>query len=141
MKFALPMTREILRCWQLTKNLDLFRLVNLSGLLNDRYKQYHLFMQLDFELIAYKAAKASGAKRVILFGSHARGEATANSDVDLLLVFKDGTNLMQAGLAAYQALFPPSCGFDILPMSETDFNNGETLIARVAAKEGKVLYA
>jgi uncharacterized protein len=98
-------------------------------------------MQLDFQLIAKKAAAANGAKRVILFGSHARGEATENSDVDLLLILEDGTNLMQAGLAAYQAMFPPSCGFDILPITETDFNNGETLIARIAAREGKVLYA
>lgn len=103
--------------------------------------QYNFNMELDLHSIAYKAAKASGAKQVILFGSHARGEATPSSDVDLLLVFQDGTNLMQAGLVAYQALFPPTCGFDILPISETDFKNGETLIARIVAREGKVLYA
>jgi predicted nucleotidyltransferase len=98
-------------------------------------------MQLDFQEIAKRAAAASGAKRVILFGSHARGEATLESDVDLMLVLEDGTNLMQAGLAAYRALFPPPCGFDILPISESDFNNGETLISRIVAREGKVLYA
>ncbi len=98
-------------------------------------------MSFDFQAIAQKAARASGAKQVILFGSHARGEATTGSDIDLLLVFQDGTNLMQAGLVAYQALFPPECGFDILPISESDYRNGETLIARIAAREGKVLYA
>ena len=91
--------------------------------------------------IAKKAALASGAKQVVLFGSHARGEATASSDVDLLFIFADGTNLLQAGLAAYKALFPPVYSFDILPINETDFANGETLIARIAAREGRVLYA
>ncbi len=98
-------------------------------------------MKPDFAKIAQKAALASGAKQVILFGSHARGQAVPESDVDLLLVFPDGTNLMQAGLKAYQALFPPECGFDILPISESDYLSGATLLARVVAREGQVLYA
>lgn len=77
---------------------------------------------------------------MILFGSRARGDARANSDVDLLLVVADDRDLTQAGLAAHRAIFPPQVGFDILPMRETDFLSGETLLARVARREGVVLY-
>ena len=92
---------------------------------------------LDLHDIAARAAAASGAKRVILFGSRARGDARADSDVDLLLVVADDRDLTQA---AHRALFPPQVGFDILPMRETDFLSGETLLARVARREGVVLY-
>lgn len=96
---------------------------------------------LDLHDIAARAATASGAKRVILFGSRARGDARTDSDVDLLLVMADDRDLTQAGLAAHRALFPPQVGFDILPICETEFLNGETLLARVARREGVVLYA
>ena len=77
---------------------------------------------------------------MILFGSRARGDVRDDSDVDLLLVVADDRDLTQAGLAAHRALFPPQVGFDILPMRETDFLSGETLLARVARREGVVLY-
>ena len=96
---------------------------------------------LDLHDIAARAARASGAKRVILFGSRARGDAREDSDVDLLLVVADECDLTQAGLAAHRALFPPKVGFDILPIREADFLSGETLLARVARREGVVLYA
>jgi uncharacterized protein len=96
---------------------------------------------LDLRDIAARAARASGAKRVILFGSRARGDARGDSDVDLLLVVSDDCDLMEAGLAAYRALFPPRVGFDILPIHEGDFLSGATLLGRVAQREGVVLYA
>ena len=96
---------------------------------------------LDLHDIAARAAAASGAKRVILFGSRARGDAREDSDVDLLLVVADECDLTQAGLAAHRALFPPKIGFDILPIFESDFLSGETLLARVVHREGVVLYA
>ena len=74
---------------------------------------------------------------MILFGSRARGDVRDDSDVDLLLVVADDRDLTQA---APRALFPPQVGFDILPMRETDFLSGETLLARVARREGVVLY-
>lgn len=95
---------------------------------------------LDLHEIAARAAEASGAKRVILFGSRARGDAREDSDVDLLLVLPDGADWIQAGLAAYKAV-PTGVSFDILTLPETVFERGETLFARVVAREGRVLYA
>jgi uncharacterized protein len=96
---------------------------------------------LNLQDIAARAARASGAKQVILFGSRARGEARDDSDVDLLLVLEDDADLTEAGLAAHKAVFPPRVGFDFLPMHETDFEQGASLIARVAQREGVLLYA
>ena len=95
---------------------------------------------LDLHDIAARAAAASGAKRVILFGSRARGDAREDSDVDLLLVLPDGADWMQAGLAAYRTV-PATVAFDILTLPESVFERGETLFARIVALEGQVLYA
>ena len=76
---------------------------------------------------------------MILFGSRARGDARNDSNVDLLLIVADDRDLTRAGLAAHRALFPPQVGFDILPTCETEFLNGETLLAQVARREGVVL--
>jgi uncharacterized protein len=96
---------------------------------------------LNLQDIAARAARASGAKRVILFGSRARGDHRLDSDVDMLLVLDDNADLFKSGLAAYEAMFPPQIGFDILPIRESDYINGSTLLARVAQREGVVLYA
>ncbi len=47
-----------------------------------------------------RAGLAAGAKLVLVFGSVARGEALVGSDLDLLLVLDDDTNLLEAGLKA-----------------------------------------
>ena len=83
---------------------------------------------------------ASGAKQVILFGSTARGEATHDSDLDFLLVLENDADGMKAGLAALEVV-PEEIPFDIIPMTERTFQNGSSLLARIVAREGTVLYA
>jgi len=39
----------------------------------------------DIKRTAHQLGKKAHAERVILFGSHARGDAGANSDVDLMV--------------------------------------------------------
>ncbi len=96
--------------------------------------------KLDLREIAARAAIASGATQVILFGSRARGDAREDSDVDLLLVLPDEADWMQAGLAAYRTV-PANIPFDILTLPESVYARGETLFARIVALEGRVLYA
>lgn len=41
-----------------------------------------------------KIAASHGARNLRLFGSHARGEATSNSDIDLLINLEPGRSLL-----------------------------------------------
>ena len=69
-------------------------------------------------------------RRAILFGSHARGTARAESDVDVAIILSDmpdgliDTTLAMTGLA-FDVLL--ETGFDIqpVPMAEDDFNHPE----------------
>jgi uncharacterized protein len=98
--------------------------------------------------IAEISARASGAKKVILFGSVARGEAHAGSDLDLLLVMADnefGKTLfeqIEATRKASEALFDAGyrMPMDLLPMRFRDYLTGRSIIARVAQREGIVLF-
>jgi uncharacterized protein len=98
--------------------------------------------------IAEISARASGAQKVILFGSVARGEAHADSDLDLLLVMADhefGKTLfeqIEATRKASEALFDAGyrMPMDLLPMRFSDHLTGRSIIARVAQREGIVLF-
>jgi predicted nucleotidyltransferase len=90
--------------------------------------------------LARDAAEASGAVQVILFGSSARGDVRENSDVDLLLVLPDETQLTKAMTQAQRALFPRPISLDLVPMHLSHWRKGASVLARTVAKEGIVLY-
>ena len=82
-------------------------------------------------------------ERVILFGSHARGEAGPDSDIDLLVVMpvKGSRREMaiEIGVALHDIRFPK----DIIVTTPEEFEWRKDIpgtIERPAAKEGKVLY-
>ena len=85
-------------------------------------------------------------EKIILFGSHARGTATVDSDIDIVVISKDfrGKNIferaritMEAEVATIRKFMVP---FDIITMTPEEFKKGTSLIADYA-KKGKVLYA
>jgi predicted nucleotidyltransferase len=94
----------------------------------------------DLREVARVVANATNALEVRLFGSVARGETSSESDVDLLLVLPDDADLLQASARAQQALYPSVLDADIVPMRVSHFRNGESVLARVIAREGIVLY-
>ena len=82
--------------------------------------------------------------RVILFGSHARGDAGPDSDVDLLVVMAvDGLKREKAieiGVALHDIHVPK----DIIVTTPEDFEWRKKTIGTIeypAVNEGKVLYA
>ncbi|MFI5400135.1 MAG: nucleotidyltransferase domain-containing protein [SAR324 cluster bacterium] len=83
-------------------------------------------------------------ERVILFGSHARGTAGPDSDVDLLVVMPvQGSNRDQAVkiLSTLQRVDMP---MDLIVTTPEDFAWRKDIagtIERPADREGKVLYA
>jgi predicted nucleotidyltransferase len=82
-------------------------------------------------------------ERIILFGSHARGAAGSDSDVDLLVVMSvEGSRREKAveiGVALHDIRVPK----DIIVTTPEDFEWRKEIVGtieRPAAREGKVLY-
>jgi predicted nucleotidyltransferase len=83
-------------------------------------------------------------ERIILFGSHARGQAGPDSDVDLLVVMPMDGCKRDKRLEIRRALRDVSLPIDILVTSPEDFAWRKEIVGTIewpAAKEGKVLYA
>jgi predicted nucleotidyltransferase len=91
--------------------------------------------------IARRAGLVSGAKLVLVFGSVARGEALPGSDLDLLLVMEDETNLLEAGLKAQREFSPRRFPMDFVTLHESDFLDPLNGLSLEAKRDGLVLYA
>lgn len=63
--------------------------------------------------------RALPLRRVLLFGSHARGEARPDSDVDLCLVADGATEQVEAGTRLYASLWGiwPRPGLTLVPIT------------------------
>ncbi|MGH2534034.1 MAG: nucleotidyltransferase domain-containing protein [Thermomicrobiales bacterium] len=83
--------------------------------------------------------------RIYVFGSQPRGEATADSDIDLLLVVpRSEEPSYRLAQAAYRAAVPYTCSLDILVMSNEEFDRRRRAVSSLPAmimREGRVLYA
>lgn len=94
-----------------------------------------------------RIAAAIRPERIILFGSHARGEATATSDVDLLVVtaeeYGPHHSRRQAMARLWRLLADVPVSKDIVLFSQAEVAQWRTaknhLVAR-ALDEGEVLY-
>ena len=82
-------------------------------------------------------------RRVILFGSHARGEAGPDSDYDLMVIVDDDTPVDRLSAeAAYEARRTFHRAVDILPCRERVFQERKGIIGSLAnavSNEGVVV--
>jgi predicted nucleotidyltransferase len=83
-------------------------------------------------------------EQIILFGSHARGAAGPDSDIDLLVVMAVEGSAYERGLEISLALPDIPVAVDVIVTTPEDFAWRKDVVGTIecpAAREGKVLYA
>jgi predicted nucleotidyltransferase len=83
-------------------------------------------------------------ERIILFGSHARGDTGPDSDIDLLVVMKSDGSVRDQRLAILGALHDIPIPVDVIVSTPEDFAWRKDIVGTIewpATREGKVLYA
>jgi predicted nucleotidyltransferase len=83
-------------------------------------------------------------EKIILFGSHAHGEAGPDSDVDLLVVMPVQGSVVDKRLEIRAALHGIPVPLDVVVTSPDEFAWRKDVVGTIewpAAREGKVLYS
>jgi predicted nucleotidyltransferase len=81
--------------------------------------------------------------RIILFGSAARGAMGPDSDLDLLVVVRDGVHRRRTAQAIYQSLRGMGIAKDVVVVTESDvrqFGKNPSLVIYPALTQGRELY-
>ena len=95
------------------------------------------------KVMADRIARDYDPVKIILFGSHARGEAGPESDIDLLVVLPEVANKRQAAVAILRLLTDLPVPKDIVVTTPEEIARRGDLVGTVlrpALREGKVLY-
>ena len=83
------------------------------------------------------------AEQIILFGSHARGEARENSDVDLMIIAESDLPRFKRSREIYRLFKPYPFSMDLLVYTPEEVEKGKkshlSFISTVL-REGKILY-
>lgn len=82
-------------------------------------------------------------EKIILFGSAAREDSSADSDLDLLVV-KSGVHRRHLAQAIYRNLIGVGRAVDIVVVTPEDierYGNSPALVIASALREGRVVYA
>ena len=93
--------------------------------------------------VARQIGEAIDAERVVLFGSHARGNASDHSDVDLLVVAESDLPRFKRSRELYKLTKPHLFPMDLLVYTPDEVERGRKCsVSFVSAvlKEGKTVY-
>ena len=89
-----------------------------------------------------KLARAFRPERVVLFGSHARGTATSDSDVDLLVIMSHSGNSADQALAIRRQI-PRSFPLDLMVKTPAEVRqrlHRKDSFLKAVMQEGEVVY-
>ena len=105
----------------------------------------HTLSDAMIRQIVERICSVCAPDRVILFGSAARGELSADSDVDILVLFPEKMSTELRGLRDQirNSLVGLGLFFDIIVMLAQDYDRRKRVfgcISHIADKEGKVIY-
>ena len=81
--------------------------------------------------------------RIILFGSAAEGRMGPDSDLDIVVVVRDGVHRRHTAQAIYKSLSGLGIPKDIIVITESDvrkYSDNPSLVIYPALKRGKELY-
>jgi len=93
--------------------------------------------------VAFTLGKASNAKKVILFGSHASGLARGGSDVDFLVIAESPLPRYKRSRFLYSLFHPYPFPMDILVYTPNEIEEGlrdSTSFVATVLSEGKEVY-
>ncbi len=93
--------------------------------------------------IVQRIVAVAKPERIILFGSHARGEAAEDSDIDLLVVMREVTSRRDEVMRIRDVLVALGISVDVLVTSEADYEKWSEAPSTTlywAKREGEVLY-
>lgn len=93
---------------------------------------------------ARRLVEAAPAARVILFGSHARGNAGERSDIDLLVIEPEVENAALESVRLMRALRELRLPVEVVVVSERDAEDWQEVrgsLVHAAITEGRVLAA
>ena len=97
----------------------------------------------EIERVAKRIGIAANAERVILFGSYARGEASENSDVDLMIIARSELPRFKRTRELYKFFQPHPFGMDLLVYTPEEVEKGKRSplsFVSTVLQEGKTLY-
>jgi predicted nucleotidyltransferase len=98
------------------------------------------FTQGAIRRVVTTACRRAGAERAVLFGSYARGDADAYSDVDLLIVWPTAYDFFERR-ASFEDIMSAFPGCDLLVYTPAELEElRERGVVYQALKEGVVLY-
>jgi predicted nucleotidyltransferase len=98
---------------------------------------------LRLDKVVRLLVEAASPIRIILFGSRARGNASRESDFDLVVIEREVRNRRAETVRLLRLLEPYEIPVDLLVTSEEFFENWKTIPSTVlytACKEGKIVY-
>jgi len=99
--------------------------------------------QQVLDRLVLKIVEAVHPRRIVLFGSGARGQMGPHSDLDLLVVMPDGVHRRQTAQHLYRTLGGMGISKDIVVVTESDvrqFSDEPSLVIQPALREGRELY-
>lgn len=82
-------------------------------------------------------------EKIILFGSYADGTASADSDVDLLIVKESELPRHKRSVPIYKMLYGVACPVDVVvftPAEVRDWQNVPEAFVSTAVRQGRTLY-
>jgi predicted nucleotidyltransferase len=101
-------------------------------------------VEAALEEIVRRIVEAVHPDQIILFGSHARGDADRDSDLDLLVVAPSETPRWQRAKPIYRALRGMVVPKDIIwytPQEIEDWRGVTSHFVNTVLREGKVVYS